>query len=91
MYRARGNNGRASRPGFRSLAVHFEPKRSLDDVKDLDLIAMRNAFFSTPADPNWNADADFDVNGIVNFGDAEVMKRLFFGAPGPSGLSDPCS
>ncbi|MBT8143651.1 MAG: hypothetical protein KJO55_03060 [Gammaproteobacteria bacterium] len=64
-------------------------------VNFADLNAMKNAFFSTPASPNWNPDADLtgfagDPDGIVNFLDLNRMKTLFFGAPGPSGVGNLC-
>lgn len=55
-----------------------------------DLIEMRIAFFSTPVVPQWNPDADLQVDGVINFADLQVMQSLFFGPPGPSGLPNAC-
>ena len=51
-----------------------------------DLQILKAAFFSNPAQPNWNPDADFNGDGNINFADLQVMSDSFFGAPGPSGL-----
>lgn len=59
-------------------------------VNFADLAAMKSAFFSTPASPNWNADADIDGNASVNFADLGRLKESFFMAPGPSGLPNAC-
>ena len=59
-------------------------------VNFLDLNAMKAAFFSTPAAPNWNPDADLNGDDSVNFADLQVVKDSFFGTPGPSGLPNPC-
>ena len=56
-----------------------------------DLNAIKDAFFTTPAAPNWNPDADFDGDDIVNFADLQRMKDVFFGAPGPSGIGNDCA
>lgn len=53
-------------------------------VNFADLNTLKSAFFSTPAAPQWNPDADFNGDNSVNFGDLEVMKNAFFGPPGPS-------
>ena len=50
----------------------------------LNLQAMRSAFFTNPASPAWNPDADFDGNNLVNFLDLQVMREQFFLPPGPS-------
>ena len=53
-------------------------------VNFIDLNAMKAAFFSNPASPGWNPDADLDNSGIVSFVDLQIMKAQFFGPPGPS-------
>lgn len=53
-------------------------------VNFLDLTDMRAAFFTNPASPNWNPDADFDGSNQVNFGDLQLMRDQFFLQPGPS-------
>ncbi len=53
-------------------------------VNFLDLNAMKDAFFSNPASPSWNPDADLDNSGIVSFADLQIVKAQFFGPPGPS-------
>ncbi len=60
-------------------------------INFLDLSAIQDAFFSTPAAPNWNPDADLDGNGIVNFDDLQGFRERFFGEPGPSGVANICS
>ena len=59
-------------------------------VNFLDLSAIEVAFFSTATSTNWNPDADFNVDGKVNFADLAVMKQSFFAPPGPSGLPNDC-
>ena len=64
-------------------------------VNFVDLNALKEAFFSTPASPTWNPDADLTgiggaPDGIVNFLDLTAMKNLFFGTPGPSGRGNLC-
>ncbi len=59
-------------------------------VNFLDLNAMKAAFFSSPAAPDWNPDADLNGDDVVNFADLLVTKNAFFGAPGPSGLPNAC-
>lgn len=49
-----------------------------------DLDAMRVAFFTNPASPNWNPDLDLDNSGVINNIDLAIMKDHFFGPPGPS-------
>ena len=51
-----------------------------------DLQAVKTAFFSNPASPNWNADADLDSSGLINFSDLQIVKAQFFGPPGPSAV-----
>ncbi len=53
-------------------------------VNFLDLQALKDAFFSNPASPTWNPDADFDNSGLINFVDLQLVKDQFFGSPGPS-------
>ncbi len=53
-------------------------------VNFLDLQAVKDAFFSNPASPAWNPDADFDNSGLINFVDLQVVKDQLFGPPGPS-------
>lgn len=53
-------------------------------VNFLDLSAFRHAFFSTPASPNWNPEADLDGSGSVNFIDVALLRAQIFGPPGPS-------
>ena len=55
-----------------------------------DLNAMKNTFFSNPASPTWNPDADLNGDATVNFADLLTMKAYFFGSPGPSGLTNGC-
>ena len=55
-----------------------------------DLGVLKNAFFSNPASPNWNPDADFDGDDLVSFSDLGRLKDQFFGPPGPSGLPNAC-
>ena len=47
---------------------------------------LRDAFYSTPADPRWNEDADFNGDGAISFADGFYMRSQFFGPPGPSAL-----
>ena len=54
-----------------------------------DLGSLKTAFFSNPASPNWNPDADFTgpagaPDDLVNFTDLGRLKEFFFGPPGPS-------
>ena len=65
--------------------------RGLDDCSvDLsDLGVLRDAFFSTPASPNWNPDADLTgptgaPDNRVNVVDLGRMKEFIFMPPGPS-------
>ena len=60
-------------------------------VNFLDLNVTKNAFFSTPAAPNWNPDADLDGNDSINFADLNIVKAFFFAPPGPSGHLPFCS
>lgn len=59
-------------------------------VNFLDLNSFRQAFFSNPASPNWNPDADLTGAGqsapdsVVNFLDLQIVRDQFFAAPGPS-------
>ncbi len=53
-------------------------------VNFLDLQAVKDAFFSTPASPAWNPDADFDNSASINFTDLQFLEDQFFGPPGPS-------
>lgn len=55
-----------------------------------DLGVLRNAFFATPADLNWNPDADFNNDDKINAQDLGRMKELFFMMPGPSGETSAC-
>ena len=64
-------------------------------VNFADLSVFQSAFFSTPASPSWNEDADLtgpggSPDGIVNFLDLNALKSQFFGAPGPSGRGNLC-
>ena len=52
-----------------------------------DLGIQKDAFFSQPGDPNFNADAELDGNQVVNFGDLGILKTQFFGPPGPSAVA----
>ncbi|MEL7450032.1 MAG: choice-of-anchor B family protein [Pseudomonadota bacterium] len=71
------------------------PGRDDCAVNFADLGFLKAAFFSTPDDGNWNADADLGGNSdgspdaLINFADLARMKALFFAPPGPS--STPCS
>ncbi len=60
-------------------------------VNFLDLQVVRDAFFATDTDPQWNADADFNGDAVVNFFDLQLLRSRFFGAPGPSGLLNGCA
>ena len=53
-------------------------------VNFLDLQSVKDAFFSNPALPAWNKDADFDNSGQINFADLQILKNQIFGPPGPS-------
>lgn len=53
-------------------------------VNFLDLSDFRDEFLTD------DAVADFNSDGTVNFLDLDVMQGQFFGAPGPSGLTDLC-
>ncbi len=59
-------------------------------VNFTDLGAIKAAFFSTPASPHWNADADFDSDDAVSFADLGTMKNFFFEQPGPGALPNGC-
>jgi hypothetical protein len=50
-----------------------------DVTNILDAIMMSYAFGSTPADPNWNPDADLNGDGVVNILDM-ILLGLSFGA-----------
>ncbi|KAG8526073.1 uncharacterized protein KY384_000065 [Bacidia gigantensis] len=39
-----------------------------------DLIALRNAWMSTPASPNWNPLADLNSDGVVNQADLNLLR-----------------
>lgn len=52
-----------------------------------DLLILRNLFFTTPASPDWNPDADFNGDNTVNFIDLQIMRSFFFGPPGPIGIT----
>lgn len=51
----------------------------------LDYSVLVAAMFSVPSSANWNPDADFNDDGIVNLLDAAIFSNLFLQAPGPSG------
>ncbi len=53
-------------------------------VDQIDLQVVRNAFLSTQGSPHWHAPADIDANGVVNYVDLGIVRRQFFGQPGPS-------
>jgi hypothetical protein len=59
-------------------------------VNSLDLGTIKVAFFSSPGQPNWNPDADFNGDDAVNVVDLAVMKSQFFAPPGPSGVPNIC-
>lgn len=59
-------------------------------VNFADLQALKAAFFSSPGNAGWNADADFNSDEVINFLDLQVLKTLFFSAPGPSGVVNIC-
>ncbi len=59
-------------------------------VNATDLGLFRQAFFSTPASPNWSPAADFNDDDVVNAIDLGVLKQLFFAPPGPSGEGNIC-
>ncbi len=59
-------------------------------VNGADLGLFRLAFFSTPADANWNPDADFNDDGQVNAIDLSALRTGFFLPPGPSGIPNSC-
>lgn len=44
------------------------------NVQDYQL--MKNAIPSTPSDPNWNANADLDSNGVVDGRDFVTLKMI---------------
>ncbi|MEM7083955.1 MAG: hypothetical protein AAF465_14595, partial [Pseudomonadota bacterium] len=59
-------------------------------VNFLDLVAISDAFLSSPGSPNWNPDADIwgptgEPDGLVNFLDVSRLPALFLMTPGPSG------
>jgi hypothetical protein len=57
-------------------------------VNFVDLGILKSAFFSSPGDSNWDADADLSCDGnVVNFVDLGILKSQFFGSPGPSALA----
>lgn len=56
-----------------------------------DLFTFSQAMFSDPTRDNWNPDADFNSDDVVNFLDLARFSELFLMAPGPSGLSTTCS
>jgi hypothetical protein len=43
-------------------------------INSADLIALRNAWFSTPSSPNWNPRADLNGDGVVNAADLALLK-----------------
>ncbi|MFK8014062.1 MAG: hypothetical protein AB8G17_01310 [Gammaproteobacteria bacterium] len=59
-------------------------------VNAQDLGALREAFFSTPGEADWNPDADFNDDGSVNFEDLGTMRSAFFTVPGPSAFDNAC-
>ena len=59
-------------------------------VNFLDLGQVKAAFFTDPASPNWNSDADFDGDDVVNSQDLQIIRDSFFRAPGPSGVPSIC-
>ena len=63
----------------------------IDDrlVNFVDLLLVKNVFFSNPGSPTWNPDADFTGDDQVNFADLNRMKSFFLGAPGPSCAAAP--
>lgn len=46
-------------------------------VNVLDLALVGAAFMSTPASANWNSNADFDANGIINVLDLATLGNYF--------------
>lgn len=60
-------------------------------VNFLDLSIIKQAFFTVPANGNWNADADMNSDNAVNFADLQRLKTYFFGPPGPSGVPNDCA
>jgi len=55
-----------------------------------DLVVINQAFFSSPIDPKWNPDADFNNDSKVNFLDLAIFSEQFLSAPGPSGATRVC-
>ncbi|MDH3589901.1 MAG: hypothetical protein OEQ74_10905 [Gammaproteobacteria bacterium] len=53
-------------------------------VDFFDVGALKTAFLTNPASPNWNPDADFDDDDFIGFLDVAVMKDFFLAAPGPA-------
>ena len=51
---------------------------------------LKQAFLSQPGEEVWNADADFNGDNQINFGDLAQLKAVFLGAPGPSGTPNIC-
>lgn len=60
-------------------------------VNFADLGVLRQAFFASPLDEQWNPDADFNNDQKINFEDLGIMRSLFFSNPGPSGSTSQCS
>ncbi|MEM7081919.1 MAG: PKD domain-containing protein [Pseudomonadota bacterium] len=48
-----------------------------------DLVLWAAAFNSSPGQPNWNPDADFNGDNSVNFIDLFIFQGFFLTAPGP--------
>ncbi|MBT8144546.1 MAG: family 16 glycosylhydrolase, partial [Gammaproteobacteria bacterium] len=56
-------------------------------VNFLDLTELKQAFFTSEGQANWNPDADFSgaggtPDGAINLADLQSMKQAFFAAPG---------
>lgn len=59
------------------------PNDGVVNVQDLGV--LRQAFFASTGDANWNADADFNNDGTINVVDLGIMRSYFFESPGPAG------
>lgn len=49
-------------------------------VNITDLVAWDAAYLSHPGDPNWNAQADLDYNGVVDGDDAKIIIDHYYNA-----------
>lgn len=51
----------------------------------LDYVVLVDAMFSVPSSANWNPDADFNGDGVINFVEVSIFSDNFLSPPGPSG------